>query len=122
MASMTTPNMLFIRHIAAEIRHVKDAMTATRAVSNAIIKASLLESFMLDRCKMFRKFLNRNKAIAFPAQHGNLYRLAVRSFGTLFRVVPTKMTVKALFKGITYELLSDPAFMRIASKELRLPG
>ena len=77
---------------------------------------------MLDRCKMFRKFLNRNKAIAFPAQHGNLYRLAVRSFGTLFRVVPTKMTVKALFKGITYELLSDPEFMRIASKELRLPG
>jgi hypothetical protein len=32
------------------------------------------------------------------------------------------MTVKAIFKGITYELLSDPEFMRIASRELRLPG
>jgi hypothetical protein len=32
------------------------------------------------------------------------------------------MNVKAIFKGITYELLSDPEFMRIAGKELRLPG
>lgn len=32
------------------------------------------------------------------------------------------MNVKAIFKGRTYELLSDPEFMRIASKELRLLG
>ncbi len=32
------------------------------------------------------------------------------------------MNVKTIFKGITYELLSDPEFMRIASKEIRLIG
>ncbi len=32
------------------------------------------------------------------------------------------MNVKTIFKGITYELLSDPEFMRIASKEIRSIG
>src|SRR5262249_37250078 len=30
------------------------------------------------------------------------------------------MSVKAIFKGITYELLSDPEFICVATKELRL--
>jgi hypothetical protein len=32
------------------------------------------------------------------------------------------MSVKAIFKGITYELLSDPEFVSTAGKELRLLG
>ena len=32
------------------------------------------------------------------------------------------MNIKVVFKGITYELLCDPEFMRIATKELRLQG
>jgi hypothetical protein len=31
-----------------------------------------------------------------------------------------EMSVKAIFKGVTYELLSDPEFMRIASAAIPL--
>lgn len=64
---------------------------------------------MLHSCKMFGQTVNRNEAVTLSAQHRYLDWLTVlRTFGTLFRVVPSKpvqaasTTVEkaALFLGV----------------------
>ena len=80
-----------------------------------VLTGALLPSVLQNPPTRWNKFLGEH-----PGQQAiiDMFRLElIDAFGQTDDVFED-MNVKAIFKGVTYELLSDPVFMRIASHKI----
>jgi hypothetical protein len=107
------------RYVHRFQRQLKKKLQRAMDANREVLTSALLHSVAKNPPARWKRFIGEHpsdRAVEDMLRSELTYAFG-RSDG-VFR----DMSVKALFKGITYELLSDPQFMRIASKELRLPG
>jgi hypothetical protein len=107
------------RYVHRFQRRLKKKLQQAIDANREVLTSALLPSVLRSPPARWNKFIGEHPS---HQDTEDMLRLELRdAFGKSDDVFED-MKVKAIFKGITYELLSDPEFMRIACKEFRSRG
>ncbi len=103
------------RYVHRFQRRLKKKLQIAIDVNREVLTAALLPSVLQNPPTRWNKFIGQN-----PRHQDieDMLRIELKdAFGKSDDVFED-MSVKAIFKGVTYELLSDAEFMRIASQKI----
>jgi hypothetical protein len=103
------------RYVLRFQKRLKKKLQVAIDANREVLTAALLPSVFQDPPTRWKRFIGQNPTHE-DIEH--MLRLELKeAFGQSDDVFED-MSVKALFKGVTYELLSDTKFMRIASQKI----
>jgi hypothetical protein len=103
------------RYIHRFQRRLKRKLQTAIDENREVLASALLPGVLRNPPVRWNKFLGEHPM---PRDIENMLRLDLKNaFGQADDVFE-EMSIKVLFKGVTYELLSDPKFMRVASDKI----
>jgi hypothetical protein len=103
------------RYVQRFQRRLKKKLQIAIDANRKILTTALLPSVLQNPPARWNRFIGQNPK---TQDIEDMLRLELKdAFGQSGDVFEN-MSVKAIFKGVTYELLNDPEFMRIASQKI----